>query len=215
MLPEATDEWAAEASEFDTLAELRADLAERMTTVRKMQAQMALRDKVGEAAAELVDLEVPEPLVDGEMQQRLAGPRHAPPGPGHRRSTSGWPAPARTRASSSRSCATRPTQAAKVDLALRAVADAEQIEATDDDLDAEFAPGRRAARARRPTRSAQQFERRRPDRARYAPTSGGARRSTGWSSTVEIVDEDGNPIDRADLELARRGRRRRRRRPRS
>ena len=28
-----------------------------------------------------------------------------------------------------------------------------------------------------------------------------ARRSTAWSSTVEIVDEDGNAIDRADLEI--------------
>ena len=60
VLPEPNDEWAAEASEFETLAELRDDLAERMTKVRRMQAQMAVRDKVGDALADLVDAEIPE-----------------------------------------------------------------------------------------------------------------------------------------------------------
>src|SRR3954465_1324452 len=42
VLPEVTDEWANDVSEFDTVDELRADLAERIGGVRKMQAQMAL-----------------------------------------------------------------------------------------------------------------------------------------------------------------------------
>ncbi len=71
VLPEATDEWAAEASEFETLAELRASLADRMTRVRKAQAQMALREKVGEALAALVTDELPEALISHEMQDRL------------------------------------------------------------------------------------------------------------------------------------------------
>ena len=71
VLPEPDDAWAAEASEFETIAELRDDLANRMTAVRKMQAQMSLREKVSDALAELVDVEVPEALVNNEMQQRL------------------------------------------------------------------------------------------------------------------------------------------------
>ena len=71
VLPELTDEWASEASEFETVAELRASLADRMTRVRKAQAQMALREKVGEALAALVTDEVPEPMIGQEMQERL------------------------------------------------------------------------------------------------------------------------------------------------
>ena len=40
----ADDAWAKDASEFATLAELRADLAQRMGQVKKMQSYMALRD---------------------------------------------------------------------------------------------------------------------------------------------------------------------------
>ncbi len=62
VLPEATDEWAAEASEFETVGELRASLADRMLKVRTAQAQMALREKVGEALAALVTDELPDAL---------------------------------------------------------------------------------------------------------------------------------------------------------
>src|SRR5690606_3623263 len=71
VLPALTDEWAAEASEFDTVEALRADLADRMLRVRKAQAEMALREKVAEAVAELVTDELPEALIAQEMQDRL------------------------------------------------------------------------------------------------------------------------------------------------
>ena len=136
--PRPTDEWAAEASEFETLAALRDDLSERMTTVRKMQAQMYAarqggrgggrpgRPRGARAAGRQRDAPAPRGL------------RHAPPGPGPQPRPVARPAPARTPTSSSRSCATTAARAAKFDLALRAVADAEQIEATEDDLEAEF-----------------------------------------------------------------------------
>ena len=54
-LPEATDEWAAESSEFATVAELRADIEDRIGRVKLMQSQMALRQKTIEAVAGLVD----------------------------------------------------------------------------------------------------------------------------------------------------------------
>ncbi len=52
-LPEATDEWAAESSEFETVAELRSDIETRIGRVKLMQSQMALRQKTIEALAEL------------------------------------------------------------------------------------------------------------------------------------------------------------------
>ena len=41
VLPEADDAWASDASEFDTIAELRSDLSKRMTALRTLQAPSA------------------------------------------------------------------------------------------------------------------------------------------------------------------------------
>ena len=54
VLPEPTDEWVDEVSEFDTVDELRDDIRRRLGLVQKLQAQMLARDKVLEAVAELV-----------------------------------------------------------------------------------------------------------------------------------------------------------------
>ena len=45
-LPDLDDEFANEASEFETLEELEADLRKRLSQVKKVRAQMALREKV-------------------------------------------------------------------------------------------------------------------------------------------------------------------------
>ena len=72
QLPELTDEWVKENSEFATVAELRADITERMGKVKIIQAQMSLRDATGAALADLVDAEaIPAVLVDRETQERL------------------------------------------------------------------------------------------------------------------------------------------------
>ncbi|MGH9184629.1 MAG: trigger factor, partial [Acidimicrobiales bacterium] len=71
VLPDVVDEWANEVSEFDTVEDLRADIANRITGIRRAQAMMALRDKVGHALVELVEEDAPTPLVQAEVQQRL------------------------------------------------------------------------------------------------------------------------------------------------
>ena len=40
ILPEATDEWASEASEFSSLAELREDIEKRMTESKRVQSSV-------------------------------------------------------------------------------------------------------------------------------------------------------------------------------
>jgi trigger factor len=196
VLPEATDEWATEASEFDTLAELRADLAERMTTVRRMQAQMNLRDKVGEATADLVDLEVPEPLIAGEMRQRLEDFSMRLQAQGL--NLDQWLASSGQDPNEFvEELRTTATRAAKFDLALRAVADAEEIEATDDDLEAEF--GQVAQQLDlTPEAVRLRFE----DADQVSAIRGDIRRrkALDWLvESVEIVDEEGNPLDRSEL----------------
>ena len=137
VLPELTDEWVDEASEFDTVDELRADLRQRLETVQRLQARMATRDKVLEAVADLVPIPAPEALVDNETRRRiedlahrlshqnatleeyLAG--HRPGAPGVHR----------------RACAKASARAVLADLALRAVVAQEAIEVTDDEIDAE------------------------------------------------------------------------------
>ena len=42
VLPDLTDEWATEASEFETVDELRADIRKRVETMQRLQAQMAV-----------------------------------------------------------------------------------------------------------------------------------------------------------------------------
>ena len=199
VLPEANDEWAAEASEFDTLDELRADLANRMTTVRKMQAQMALRDKVGEATAELVDLEVPEPLVSSEMQQRLQDFAMRLQAQGL--TLDSWlESTGQQTDQFVEELRATAIQAAKFDLALRAVADAEQIEATDEELDAEFAQVAEQLKI-----SPEEVRRRFDDSDQVAAVRADIRRrkALDWLvERVEVVDEEGEPIDRADLEPA-------------
>ncbi len=76
VLPDLTDAWAAEASEFETVQELRADIRKRVETMRRLQAQMALRDKVLEAAADLVPIEAPPTLIDTETRRRVEDLAH-------------------------------------------------------------------------------------------------------------------------------------------
>jgi trigger factor len=76
VLPDLTDEWVQEASEFQTVDELRADIRKRVETMQRLKAQMALRDKVLEAAADLVPIEAPPTLVEAETRRRVEDLSH-------------------------------------------------------------------------------------------------------------------------------------------
>jgi len=69
-LPELDDDFATTASEFDTLAELRADVTERLgqqkIATQRQQAQQAVLD----ALIEQVEVPVPEALLDEELHAR-------------------------------------------------------------------------------------------------------------------------------------------------
>jgi len=70
-LPEPNDEFAMLASEFDTLEELRADIGERMERVKRMEQAMEARGKVHDAMLELLDIPVPEGIVDAEVSEHF------------------------------------------------------------------------------------------------------------------------------------------------
>jgi trigger factor len=73
-LPEADDEFAKTASEFDTLEELRTDLRERLREVKEREAEGVVRDRVLQALVDTVDVELPDSLIEDETAHRM---RHA------------------------------------------------------------------------------------------------------------------------------------------
>lgn len=76
-LPEADDEFAQLASEFDTIDELRSDLRERLSRVKKMQQGVQARDKVLEALLEITEVPLPEKIVEAEVDSRKHDAIHA------------------------------------------------------------------------------------------------------------------------------------------
>jgi trigger factor len=69
-LPPLDDEFAQLASEFDTLAELRADLRERLGRVRRLEQGAQARDRLVERLLERVEFPVPESAVNAEVDYR-------------------------------------------------------------------------------------------------------------------------------------------------
>jgi trigger factor len=196
VLPEVTDEWASEASEFDTVDELRGDIRTRVEVVRKVQAQLALRDEAVKALVELIDDEMPEPLVGSEMERRLHDLSHRLEAQGadlgQYLAATGKPQEefvAELKASA--------TDSVKADLALRAVADAEGIDITEEDLDEEIV--RLAERfGERPGTVREQLER--TDQMAAVRSDLRKGKALEWLlDHVEVVDEEGHPIDRAAL----------------
>ncbi|MHB8293498.1 MAG: trigger factor [Acidimicrobiales bacterium] len=71
VLPEATDEWAMESSGFATVAELKDDIRSKLVSSKRMSARAAASDQVVETLASLVAEEAPAPLVQREVDRRL------------------------------------------------------------------------------------------------------------------------------------------------
>lgn len=72
-LPEADDDFAQIASEFDTIAELRESLAERVAQQGVFTQGSAARDKLVEALLEQIEIPVPPQLIEDEVHNHLEG----------------------------------------------------------------------------------------------------------------------------------------------
>lgn len=73
-LPEADDDFAQLASEFDTIDELKADLAKQAAESKAAEHGSEARDKVLEALVELVEIPVPEKVIDEQVEQHFSAP---------------------------------------------------------------------------------------------------------------------------------------------
>jgi trigger factor len=69
-LPELDDEFAQMASEFDTVAELTDDVRNRLGNGKRLEQAAEARDAVLEKILDLVEVPLPEAVVDAELQAR-------------------------------------------------------------------------------------------------------------------------------------------------
>jgi len=192
VLPEVTDEWVREASEFDSLEELRKDIRTRMEAIRRIQAQLHLRDKLLDAVANLVDVDIPESLVNEEMERRLHSMIH-------RLSDQGatmeqyLAATGQTQDQLVAQVRIDAVMAVKGDLALRAIVAAEEIEVSDAEVDAEIA--RMAERSQvKPAQLRKEIERGRGLEAVRSELSRG-KALQFLADHADVVDEEGRPLD--------------------
>jgi trigger factor len=137
VLPEVDDEFATQASEFATAAELRDDINSRLSGVKKSQAKVALRVKTQEELAKLVDEDVPQAMVANEMQSRIEdlSSRLQAQGISLEQYIQMM---GRTPEEVSEELRVGATESVKVDLALRALAEAEELEVADSEIDEEL-----------------------------------------------------------------------------
>jgi trigger factor len=196
VLPELDDAWVEENSDHATVEELRAHQREQLEAVRTAQARLLLVERATDALAELVDDEAPAVLVDNELRGRVQDMLMRLQAQGLTLEQY-LEATGTDQAVFVESLREAATKAVKVDLALRAVADAEQLQVDDDDLDAEYA--RIAVRVnQKPNQVRKAYERN--DAIPELRWELRKRKALDWLlEHVEIVDTEGKPIDRATI----------------
>jgi trigger factor len=196
-LPEATDEWVSEnLAEFDTVDEWRDSLAESLRETKLNRARQVLVGEVTAALAALVELEPPKAMVDSDLSQRVQGTVQQFQAQGI--DLGQWMAATGQEPDQFvESMRPQAEQAVKVDLALRAVAEAEALDVAGAELDAEYA------------RMAMQYGQKAKDIRRAYETNDAVpelivqirkSKALDWLlHHAEFVDTDGTPIDRDTL----------------
>ncbi|HEV3281181.1 MAG TPA: trigger factor [Acidimicrobiales bacterium] len=196
LLPEVTDEWAAEASEFDTVEELTDDLRVRLRQQHVARARVALEQRTADALAELVTEEIPDQLVAAELRERIHDLTH-------RLESQGMDlgqflaATGRDERQFVDELRTGALEGVKIDLALRTVVEEEGIEVTDEELDAEL-----ATMGERLEMDVDEVREQLEQGGRLAAVRSDRRKAKAmrWLvDNVELVDEDGQPVSRDEL----------------
>lgn len=132
-LPAADDDFARTASEFDTLAELREALREQLRAAFERASDAAVRDGALEALIDRTKVDLPESLVTEETEHRVAHARERAERAGltldQMLSMQGW-----NEARFREDARDHAVRAIRSDLVLEAVARAESIEVTAEEL---------------------------------------------------------------------------------
>ena len=136
-VPALDDEFAKDVSEFDTLKELKADIKKKLTAERTESAQRAFENVLMAKVAEGVEADVPHEMVELQAEQMTEGFKQ-------QLASQGIPFDqylkmTNTTEADFKSQAYGPAeQQVKMDLAISAIVKAENLEATDDEVEAEM-----------------------------------------------------------------------------
>ena len=206
VLPDLDDEFVTANTEFETVEEFRAVLESEEARNRVMYAELARREAIADAIAGLVVDEVPEAMITSEMDSRRESLADDLSRRGHELADylvtigkSPEEFEAGLRLSADRSV--------KLDLALRAVAAAEGLEADADAVDAELQRAVLAAGNGADVDAAAEAERLREALEASGRMSGmrsqiSKQTALEWiTERVELVDPDGEVVDPELLRL--------------
>ncbi|MCW2501589.1 MAG: trigger factor [Frankiales bacterium] len=191
-LPEADDQWASDAAGFASLDELKGDVRQRLDRMKRLQQGVDARDKVLEALLAQVEVPLPETVLAAELEWRTATTQDQLDRAGQTREAflaeqgkteQEWDAELKEGAE----------QAVKAQLVLDAVADGEELEISDAELNDQLI--RRAARA---GLAPQDYANRIVQSGQLAGLVSEVRRGKALATVMEsatIKDASGNPID--------------------
>ena len=136
-VPAMDDEFAKDVSEFDTLKDLKADIKKKLTTERTEAAQRAFEDVLMAKVAESIEAEIPTEMVELQAAQMTEGFKQQLASQGipfdqYLKMTN------TTESDFTKQAYGPAEQQVKMDLAVRAIIDAEKLDATDDEVEAEM-----------------------------------------------------------------------------
>jgi trigger factor len=196
-LPELDDDFATTASEFDTLDELKTDVRERLTRVRRYEQGAQARDKLIDRLLELVDVPLPESAVKAEVDAREHNMLHQLERIGVSRAvyleTEG-----KTEEEFTTELRESSEKAVKSQLVLDALADKEELTVEQDELTEHLV--RRAQQSGMPP---QEFANQVVQSGQIAALFAEVRRGKALAQMLEritITDESGNAVDLSTLD---------------
>jgi trigger factor len=192
-LPELDDDFAQTASEFDTLAELREDVRTRLARTKALGQGAQARDKIVEHLIEVVEVPVPENLVEREIEWRNRAFEQE-----LQQAGMDWDAFLSISGGQDREAydaeqRTTVEQAVKTQFILDAIADAREVTVDNDDLSAQI-----MAQAQRSRMSPEQYAQQLQQGNNIAEFVADVRRTKTLAQLLEqatITDASGNPVD--------------------
>lgn len=195
-LPEVTDEWVQEVSEFETAEDLRTDVRSRISVMKKVEVALAARDLVIGALIDRVTEDPPDSMVGHEMEHLLQ--RFLSRLQQQKVSLQDFlEAAGQDEERFIEEMRVRALRDVKADLALRSIAQAEHIRPTDEDLEAEVSriadrSDRKHAEVQKSLEKSGAMEVLRSDMVRRQALEFALR-------SVEILGEDGSRLDLEEL----------------
>jgi len=196
QLPELDDDFAQLASEFDTLDELRDDLRTRLTRVKRVEQLYEARDKALKALVEAADVPTPEGVVREEVEER----KEAMNGQLERIGASMdeyLAAEGKTQEEVDTELAEAAVEGVRIQLVLDTLADAEDIQVSDDEFGQEI-----VSRAQRAGVAPQQYYDQLIRAGMAGAVFGDVRRGKALAQVMErvkITDSAGNQLSLDDL----------------